>query len=187
MGLFGYKMSMISNNIPIILLAVGSAYTIHVLNRINQMKDANRRKALLKALIYIFIPVILAAITTAIGFMSFIFGAYLEMIRDFGIFTSLGTIFAAGLSLFFIPALIAALSIYSKNASKYNGLSQNYLLDRYFLIPLKNLLIKHPKYILTTWSVLILISIAGIFMIRRSVDIQDISRKTILHGLLRIS
>jgi len=114
MALTGYKMSMISNNIPIILLAVGSAYTIHVLNRINQMRDLDRRKALLKALIYIFIPVLLAAITTAIGFMSFIFGAYLEMIRDFGIFTSLGTFFAAALSLFFIPALIAALSFPSR-------------------------------------------------------------------------
>ncbi len=177
MALIGYKMSMISNNIPIILLAVGSAYTIHVLNRVNQMKDADRRKALLKAMIYIFIPVILAAITTAIGFMSFIFGAYLEMIRDFGIFTALGTFFAAALSLFFIPALIAALSIYNKNASKNNQVNKNHLLDNYFLIPLKNLLIKHPKYILTTWSILILISIIGIFLIQRSVDIQEYFRK----------
>jgi len=177
MALTGYKMSMISNNIPIILLAVGSAYTIHVLNRINQMRDLDRRKALLKALIYIFIPVLLAAITTAIGFMSFIFGAYLEMIRDFGIFTSLGTFFAAALSLFFIPALIAALSIYKKKPSKNNHANKNYLLDKYFLIPLKNLLIRHPKYILTTWSFLILVSIIGIFMIQRSVDIQEYFRK----------
>jgi predicted RND superfamily exporter protein len=177
MALFGYQMSMISNNIPIILLAVGSAYTIHVLNRVNEIKDTNRKKALLKALIYIFIPVLLAAITTAIGFMSFIFGAYLEMIRDFGIFTSLGTFFAAFLSLFFIPALIASFSIYSKKALKKNSKSKNSLLENYFLIPLKNLLIKHPIYILTTWSVLIMISIFGIFLIERSVDIQEYFRK----------
>jgi len=36
MVLLGFELTMISNNIPIILLAVGSAYTIHVLNRINQ-------------------------------------------------------------------------------------------------------------------------------------------------------
>jgi len=177
MALFGYKMSMISNNIPIILLAVGSAYTIHVLNRINQMKDTDRRKALIRAMIYIFIPVLLAAITTAIGFMSFIFGAYLEMIRDFGIFTSLGTFFAALLSLFFTPALIASLSIYSKKAQKENGTDKNKLLDKYFLIPLKELLIKHPKYTLTTWGILIGISIIGIFLIKRSVDIQEYFKK----------
>ena len=35
MAFLGIKMSMISNNIPIILLAIGSAYTIHVINRVN--------------------------------------------------------------------------------------------------------------------------------------------------------
>ena len=177
MALLGYQMSMISNNIPIILLAVGSAYTIHVLNRINQMPDRDRKKAMLKALIYIFIPVILAAITTAIGFMSFIFGAYLEMIRDFGIFTSLGTFFAALLSLFFTPALIAAFAIYNKKAGRESSTKRNHILDTYLLYPLKRLLMKHPKYTLTTWSVLIIISIGGIFMIHRSVDIQEYFRK----------
>lgn len=177
MVLTGFQMSMISNNIPIILLAVGSAYTIHVLNRINEMKDTDRRKAILRALIYIFIPVLLAAITTAIGFMSFIFGAYLEMIRDFGIFTSLGTFFAAFLSLFFTPALIAAFSVFRKKNIKQNKQAKRSLLTEYFLIPLKNLLIKHPKYTLTTWGALILISIIGIFLIKRNVDIQEYFKK----------
>ncbi len=177
MALFGYKMSMISNNLPIILLAVGSAYTIHVLNRINQMKDTDRRKALLKALNYIFIPVILAAITTAIGFMSFIFGSYLEMIRDFGIFTSLGTLFAAFLSLFLTPSMIAGLGIYTRRPHKKVDRSKVSNMQKYFLAPLKNTLIKHPKYILTTWGTLIIISIIGIFLIERSVDIQDYFRK----------
>ncbi|MDT8393651.1 MAG: efflux RND transporter permease subunit [Bacteroidales bacterium] len=173
MALFGYQMSMISNNMPIILLAVGSAYTIHVLNRINQMRDTDRRKVLLRALSYIFIPLILSAITTAIGFMSFIFGAYLEMIREFGIFTSLGTLFAAFLSLFFTPSLIAAFSIYNKKLARKKSYHRYSLLQRYFLAPLKDTLVRHPKYILSTWGTLILISIGGIFMIERSVDIQD--------------
>jgi len=177
MALFGFKMSMISNNLPIILLAVGSAYTIHVLNRINQMKDTDRRKALLKALNYIFIPVILAAITTAIGFMSFIFGAYLEMIRDFGIFTSLGTAFAAFLSLFFTPSLIAGFGIYKKSPHKKEFVYRYSGVQRHFLAPLKDTLVRHPKYILTTWSALILVSIIGIFLIKRSVDIQDYFKK----------
>ncbi len=45
MALLGYSMSMISNNIPIILLAVGSAYSIHVINRINQLRAQNRPDA----------------------------------------------------------------------------------------------------------------------------------------------
>lgn len=173
MALFGYEMSMISNNMPIILLAVGSAYTIHVLNRINQMKDTDRRKVLLRAMIYIFIPLILSALTTAIGFMSFIFGSYLEMIREFGIFTSLGTLFAAFLSLFFTPSLIAGFSIYNRKAANKKNHHKYSSLQRYFLAPLKDTLVRHPKYILTSWGTLILISIVGIFLIKRSVDIQD--------------
>lgn len=177
MALFGYQMSMISNNMPIILLAVGSAYTIHVLNRINQMRDTDRRKVLLRALAYIFIPLVLSAITTAIGFMSFIFGAYLEMIREFGIFTSLGTLFAAFLSLFFTPSLIAGFSIYNRKlANKKNSYKYSWL-QRHFLAPLKDTLVRHPKYILTTWGTLMLISILGIFQIERSVDIQDYFRE----------
>jgi len=109
MSLTGSELSMVTNNIPIVLLAVGTAYAIHVLNRIDQVKgDLNH--AILIALTYVFIPVILAALTTITGFFSFIFGSYLTMIRDFGLYTALGTFFALALSLFFVPALISAFS-----------------------------------------------------------------------------
>ena len=109
MSLTGSEMSMVSNNIPIVLLAVGTAYAIHVLNRIDQVKD-NLNQAIITALTYVTIPVILAALTTITGFVSFIFGSYLTMIRDFGIYTALGTFIALVLSLFFVPALISAFS-----------------------------------------------------------------------------
>ncbi len=171
MGLAGYQMSMISNNIPIILLAVGSAYTIHVLNRVNQVLNADQRKAIVQALTYVMIPVILAAITTMIGFVSFIFGAYLEMIRDFGIFTALGTLFACILSIFFIPAMLSFLSY--RDPARLSQTRRKSFLSKTMLAPLKDLLFRHPKYVLTTWSILILLSVAGIFFIHRSVDIQE--------------
>ncbi len=177
MGLGGYEMSMISNNIPIILLAVGSAYTIHVLNRINQSKERDRKKAVITTLVYIFIPVILAALTTMIGFVSFIFGAYLTMIKDFGIFTALGTFFTLLLSLLFVPSVIVAFSITSKNKEKIIEKSRHSILSNNILTPLHTLLFKHPKYVLITWIVLILLSVGGIFKIKRSVDIKEYFKK----------
>jgi predicted RND superfamily exporter protein len=177
MSILGYKMSMISNNIPIILLAVGTAYTIHVLNRINQIEDPDRKKAIIMALEYVMIPVMLAAITTMIGFVSFIFGSYLDMIMDFGIFTALGTFFACALSIFFIPALLSMFSVNSINKSLTLKKDRISYLSANFLAPLHNLLFKHPKYVLITWSVLIVISIGGIFLIKRSVDIKDYFKK----------
>jgi predicted RND superfamily exporter protein len=177
MGLAGYEMSMISNNIPIILLAVGSAYTIHVLNRINQFEERDRKKAVITALSFIIIPVILAALTTMIGFVSFIFGAYLTMIKDFGIFTALGTFFTLLLSIFFVPAVIVAFSITSKKKEKIAERSKYSILSKNILIPLHSLLFKHPKYVLLVWSILIVLSVGGIFKIERSVDIKEYFKK----------
>ncbi len=179
MQISGYELTMISNNIPIILLAVGSAYSIHVLNRINQTYDKDRKQALIKALAYIFIPVVLAAVTTAIGFVSFVFGAYLTMIRDFGIFTSIGTVFALLLSLFFIPAVISAFSMYKKNTNEkqHDNEEQSNFISKNILKPLVNLLFKHPKYTLTAWSLLILLSIGGMFLIKTSVNMQEYFKK----------
>ena len=178
MSLLGYEMTMISNNIPIILFAVGSAYTIHVLNRVNLCKEKNRKKAVIKALAYIIVPVFLAAITTVIGFISFIFGAYLTMVKDFGLFTALGTFFALILSISFIPALISAFSMYKKNTEnkELQPEKKNLLIEK-LLKPVLNLLFKHPKNILTTWAILILIAVGGIFLIKRSVNMQDYFKK----------
>ncbi|MCD4678216.1 MAG: MMPL family transporter [Desulfobacula sp.] len=174
MTLFGYEITMISNLIPVILLAIGSAYTIHVLNRINQCVEKDRKKALQMAVAYIITPVILAAVTTVIGFVSFVFGAYLTMIQDFGIFTALGVFFALLLSIFFVPALISAFSMFkSANRLKKNGNMKFNILSNKILLPLKNILFKHPKYILTAWFLLLLLTISGIFMIQRSVNMAD--------------
>lgn len=177
MAITGYKMSMISNNIPIILLAVGSAYAIHVLNRINQEMEDDLRQAIRMALVYVMVPVLLAALTTIIGFVSFIFGAYLEMIVDFGIFTAMGTFFACFFSLFLIPAILACFAPKKRNKLAMEKKLRSSILSDQFLSPLKTLLFKHPKYILTTWTILIIVSIGGVFLIERSVDIQEYFKK----------
>jgi len=176
MVLLGYELNMISSCIPVILLAVGTAYTIHVLNRINQTYDKDRKQAMIKALKYIIIPVVLAAVTTAIGFISFIFGAYLTMIRDFGLFTSIGTLLALLLSIFFVPAIISVFSSPKKKNIEQQKEKKNFL-SHYILRPFVKLLFKHPKYTLTTWAVLILLSIGGAFLIKTSVNITSYFKK----------
>ena len=173
----GTEMTMVTNNIPIILVAVGSAYMIHVLNRINRVREMDPKKGVIIALRYLLIPVSLTAITTAIGFISFIFGSYLTIIRDFGIFTATGTIITALLSLFFAPAVIVNLPPAGKRRKLRTGKEQRSLISDYFLQPLVNLLFKHPKYITVTWTVLILISIGGIFLVQRNVDIKEYFKK----------
>lgn len=172
MSVTGYELTIISNIIPVVLLAVGSAYTIHVLNSINHIALNDRKQALIRAMVYITIPVILAAVTTSIGFISFVFGAYLIMIKDFGIFTALGTLIALFLSIFFVPALISALSIYRKKNYSEKDEKQTILTHK-ILLPLSQILFKHPKYTLSGWLFLLLIFIIGIFQIETSVNMAD--------------
>ena len=171
MAFLGIKMSMISNNIPIIILAIGSAYTIHVINRVNKVRVEEQHSDTIKtALVYVFIPIMLAALTTIIGFISFIFGSYLDMIVDFGIFTALGTLFACLLSIFFVPAILSVLN-FKNNTSK--APKDDSFITNYLLRPLHQLIANKPKTVLLIWLLLIGFSVANLFSIRRSVDIQE--------------
>jgi predicted RND superfamily exporter protein len=99
------------------------------------------------------------------------------MIRDFGIFTALGTFFAFLLSIFFVPAIISLLPASIKTSYAIDDrIKKSYLSDSY-LAPLHALLFKHPKYILASWGMLLLISLFGIFFIQRSVDVKDYFKK----------
>ena len=172
--LFGMKLSMVSNNVPIIILAVGSAYAIHVLNRINQFKDEDPKKAVAKALPLILVPVILTALTTMIGFLSFIFGAYLSMIRDFGILAALGTLYSGLLAVFLVPALLATIPRRKKRSKEKNvEKNENSHLNNYVLIPFYKAVISHPSRIVGVWIFLFLIGIIGIFMLKRSVSVSE--------------
>jgi len=179
MGMFvmlGLKLSMVSNNVPIIILAVGSAYAIHVLNRYMQCKEKDPVKRISKALSYMFIPVSLAALTTISGFLSFIFGSYLTMIRDFGILAALGTLFSMILALTFVPALI---SIFPGKQRKKETESYDIKtkFQKYILGPLNKLVENHSKRVIIVWVLLFAISITGIFKLKRSVSVSGYFKK----------
>ena len=178
MQLLGYKLNLVSINMPVILLAVGSAYTIHVINRVNECKEKDRRKALIIALTYIIIPVFLSGITTAFGFISFVFGAYLTMIRDFGMFTSLGVLIALLISVVFVPAFVSAFSMFkSQKALKRRMKSEDTIMGKMLLTPFSNLIVKHPKYITVIWIAVMAISIWGIFNIKTSINMAEYFQK----------
>ena len=115
MPLFGAKLSIISTIMPIILIAVGSAYGIHIVSHyIDETKhktltrvplsSGEHRDLVLKVLRKVIKPVLLAALTTMAGFISFVF-TFLKPMKAFGIFSSIGVVAAVIISLTFIPAL----------------------------------------------------------------------------------
>ncbi|MCX8093373.1 MAG: MMPL family transporter, partial [Candidatus Goldbacteria bacterium] len=107
MGYTGLKITMLNNILPILLLAIGTAYGIHVIARFyEEMEKTNdKEKAIIATLRDVGIPVFLAALTTIAGFMTLL-TAPLSAFWSFGIFASIGIFFELVLSLLFIPSVL---------------------------------------------------------------------------------
>lgn len=176
MAFTGFELTIITNIIPVVLLAVGSAYSIHILNSVNNASGETGKEKLLNALKYITTSVILASATTIVGFISFVFGAYLLMIRNFGIFSAVGTGIALLLSVFFVPALLAVQQEKNKDKASPKKRDKVAFIDR-ILTPLIEYVFKHPKFTLSIWLIALIISIWGIFRIQTSVNIVDYFKK----------
>lgn len=178
MGILGIRLSIISDVIPVILLAVGSAYTIHVVNRVRETKARDVRERVEESLAYIITPVLIASVTTMIGFISFIFGSYLTMISTFGIFTAAGIFFALLLSVTFAPAFLVAFKgkgndpVFSPKGKSTNKLSDTLLRGTAALV------LKHPRRVILVWSFIAAAGIAGILLIQRNVDMIDYFSKS---------
>ncbi|MDR2109949.1 MAG: MMPL family transporter, partial [Spirochaetaceae bacterium] len=117
MPLFGIKLSIISTVLPVILVAVGSAYGIHVIThyitdmqlhttaRGAPLSDEEHRALIFSLLRQIGKPIFLAALTTFVGFASCAFTPVLP-IREFGIFASFGVMASFAVAVTLIPALL---------------------------------------------------------------------------------
>lgn len=113
MGLLGYTFTLVSSVIPVALIAVGSAYGIHVLTHyyveinkhIGEFTVEEHRDALLASLKEVWMAVLLAGITTVVGFISLITSP-LAPLHSFSIFTAVGVALSLILSVTFIPAIL---------------------------------------------------------------------------------
>lgn len=109
MSILKVPLTVISDAIPVLLLAIGSAYGIHIVNKFDESlkKGINTGDSFKE----VSISIILAGITTVAGFLSFTFGSYLTAIREFGIFSAFGVIIALFLSITIIPLLYSLIKI----------------------------------------------------------------------------
>lgn len=167
MGLFHVQLSPISGSIPVVLFAVGSAYTIHVLNFFKLLENGeNHKEIVVRGITIIGVPVMLAGLTTIVGFLSFIPGTYLSIIRDFGIFMALGTFFCLLLSLTFIPAVESYLPPLKHQEKKQK---KHVLSD--ILQWLAGVSIHRNKMVLYCAGGLILLMGAGLFRLKSNIDV----------------
>lgn len=110
MSVTGMPVTAVSFMLPVLLLAIGIAYGIHILNHVNECAAAegDKRETILRALREIHAPVWMTGLTTAAGFLALL-TSFLPVLREFGLAAGLGVTLAMLLSILVIPALLSIL------------------------------------------------------------------------------
>jgi predicted RND superfamily exporter protein len=167
----GNAMDLVSNAIPVLLIAVGSAYGIHIMTKYYEdiRDERTKKEKIALALKEVGIPIVLAGVTTAIGFLSFL-TAYITVIKSFGIFMSLGILFALIISLTFIPAVLSFLKVKERKNKDKN--IENKSITK-FMDHLSDFVLKNEKTIIFLTILIVLLCIIGLFHIHSEVNMME--------------
>ena len=107
MALLNVPIYSVSTMIPVMLIAIGVAYGIHMFNHLEFYLEKNpgaeKKDALADMLFHMWKPVLMAAVTTAVGFISLV-TSQVYPVKYFGLFTAFGVMS----SLLFAKVLISA-------------------------------------------------------------------------------
>ena len=115
----------VSTMIPVMLIAIGVAYSVHLYSHLQlflkKHPETTKKEAVVDMIQNMWKPVLITAVTTAVGFISLL-TSQVYPIKYFGLFTAFGVSTAMILSLMFIPAGIMAFGLPKvKKTRKENG------------------------------------------------------------------
>ncbi|MDR3343809.1 MAG: MMPL family transporter [Treponema sp.] len=168
MPLFGIKLSVISTILPVVLIAVGNSYGLHVIihyiegagKNFNRMNREDHFCFIMDMIRAIATPVTLAMVTTLVSFLSFCFTRVLP-IREFGYFSAFGVFASFVTALTLIPALLLIRgpkplrTLRIKPKTSQRAQSHHYIMDFFMALALK------PYPVLILSAVLVVISLYG--------------------------
>lgn len=177
MSLLHVPLSVMTTVVPTILIAIGSAYGIHIINRFMLTEASDTRELIRKTVHHTGLAVLMAGFTTIAGFLSFL-SSDLAMIREFGIFTAVGVLCALVFSLTFIPAILYLLPLPARKRPSYNTDKdqRGWLASALKTLGLRT--VKHTRVILFIMFVSLVFSATGIARLRVESDLVQMFKKT---------
>jgi uncharacterized protein len=110
MSMMDIPMTIVSAALPVVMMAVGIAYGVHVVENVFSDNAQGRKgKRGIKGAVYrITIPVIMAGLTTIASFLS-LCTTVIRPLTHFGLLSAFAIALAMGLALTFIPAVLSVL------------------------------------------------------------------------------
>ena len=176
MALFGIDLTIASNGMPVLLLAIGSAYAIHVVTKYKEdiLLGENKFQAIKDALSEVGVPIFLAGITTMIGFLAFL-TSNLTLIKQFGILAAIGVFVAFFVSITFLPALLSFM--HPPKIKKDRNGQQNTIITS-MLFKLCNFVFKRKKMIIVIGMIIFVAGLFALPHIHREVNMVDYFKKS---------
>ncbi len=174
MGHLGFSLTVMSAGLPVFIMAVGSSYSIHILNQYYNDFDTITRKGKMEGLrvsmSHISTTILLAGLTTFIGFIT-LSTNQVTGIREWAIFSAVGVIICVFVTASVIPATFLLLPHKMPRIMlRKDKTVRQSLVDK--LIPgMVKIANQYNKPFLIVIVLLLSISILGIFRINVETDI----------------
>jgi uncharacterized protein len=163
MAWLGLMLTVITSIMPIMLIAVASAYGIHIITRYFEdcadlPAETDNKEVVTNVIEHMMRPLFLAGLTTVIGFLSLL-SHILPASREMGLLTAFGVALAFGISITFIPAVLVLFEKPSAERQEKN--TPKRLLSR-ILARMGHVVFHHRNPIFAAFAVLTVVALFGI-------------------------
>jgi predicted RND superfamily exporter protein len=165
LGLFHYKITILTAIIPPLIIVIGITNCIFLINKYQQeiKIHRNQAKALQRVISKIGVSTLMTNLTTAIGFATFMITGN-DLLYEFGLVTSINVIIVYLLTLIVVPIVYSFMPL--PKEKHLNHLSKNYLSA--ILNWVENLVRNKRSLIYTIYGLLLFFSIIGITQMKVS-------------------
>ncbi|MDQ6998429.1 MAG: MMPL family transporter [Mariprofundus sp.] len=169
MAAIGAPIYTITTMLPILILAIGIADAVHFLSRERLLAHhkayTHRKERMVEVMHELWKPMLMTTVTTGAGFLSML-ASDLPPIRDFGLFASIGIVYALLITMLLLPAALMLLPEKVKHAERKPLFSG-------YVEWLGGAVLKHPKRILSFFAILLMISAVGIMRLDVNASLVD--------------
>jgi len=164
MALLKIPLSMLTMIVPVFLVAVGTAYCLHIVSEYLtcRSQSGSSSEAITKTFSNIALPTFLAVLTTTIGLGSLLVNR-ISAIQEFAVFSCFGMISTLVIVLTFLPATLSFIRVPGKGQIRQSEV--NPVFNR-FIEKIVDLDLNHQKLVLPVIGAVALICLIGIFRIR---------------------
>jgi hydrophobe/amphiphile efflux-3 (HAE3) family protein len=170
--LLGWKMSIITLLLPVMLIAIANNYGIHLIAKYQEINWSDGTISNKKLAEEIFsnlkIPIFLTGITTVAGFLSLLTHQMIPA-KQLGIISAIGIAFALTISLCFIPAVLSFLK--KPNIKRANKNGNKRMLDR-VLEKIAISVTAKPRRVLIITGAIVVAAGFGILFLKVDTDVE---------------